>query len=435
MSPLTPLKQRLRSGSFWTMVGYGASQAARLGSNLILTRLLVPEIFGVMALVQVVLSGLQMLSDIGISTSVTRDRRGDEAIYLNTAWTMQIIRAVILWIISCIVSFPLSYIYSAPELSYLIPMVAVSVLARGFHSSAVMSLKRHVKLKPLVVWELTGQIVSVLITLIFAWYSRSIWAIVAGGLLGSIVTLVFSYQLDQSRKHTFILDPSTVSEIWHFGRWVFISSFLSFVVNRGDILILGAFLTKENLGIFSIAAIWSKIVLEFLLKINQLLLLPLYAAAKREGHDQARREIKKTRFWILLFFLPLTWFLVIGGQVLIDYLYDSRYSSAGWILEILAIGVIGSVLTVTSANILLAFGDSFRFMIFQFCRGVMLIGCVIFGFYYYEFMGLIIGISASKFLSYPILALLIRRHGVWFPSLDGLAILLSFLVIGLWYFS
>ena len=104
-------------------------------------------------------------------------------------------------------------------------------------------------------------------------------------------------------------------------------------------------------------------------------------------------------------------------------------------LQILAIGVIGSVLTVTSANILLAFGDSFRFMIFQFGRGLLLIGCMIIGFHCYEFVGLIIGISVSKFLSYPLLALLIQRHGVWWPSLDGLAVLVSAFVIGLWQLS
>jgi hypothetical protein len=54
-----------------------------------------------MALVQVFLTGLQMFSDVGIRTSVIRSNRGADPVFLNTAWTVQIMRAVFLWLLSC----------------------------------------------------------------------------------------------------------------------------------------------------------------------------------------------------------------------------------------------------------------------------------------------------------------------------------------------
>jgi hypothetical protein len=66
--------------------------------NLILTRLLFPEAFGLMALVQVFLSGLQMFSDIGIQTSVIRSKRGEDPAFLDTAWTVQVLRGGLLWL-------------------------------------------------------------------------------------------------------------------------------------------------------------------------------------------------------------------------------------------------------------------------------------------------------------------------------------------------
>ena len=75
---LKSVKHRAVRGSLWSTVGFGGSQVIRLGSNLLLTRLLAPEVFGLMALVQVALQALKMMSDLGITTSVMIGRHGDD---------------------------------------------------------------------------------------------------------------------------------------------------------------------------------------------------------------------------------------------------------------------------------------------------------------------------------------------------------------------
>ena len=425
-----PLKNKAISGSFWALVGFGGGQVVRLCSNLILTRLLFPEVFGLMALVQVVMSGIQMLSDVGISTSVVRDKRGDDLEYLNTAWTLQIIRGAIIWMLCWIVAYPLASFYEAPELSLLIPVVGISALINGFYSPSIMTLKRHIKLRWLIGWELTGQFISVVTTLILAWYFRSIWAIVFGGLLGSLATLALSYLMLTPSKPKFSLDADAMANIYNFGKWIFVSSFITFFINKGDVLVLGAFLTKQDLGVFAIAAIWSRVILELLLKVNQLVLLPIYSDIGRDNKKRNLLAVRNIRMYLLLVTLPMVWALVIGGQFFIDILYDSRYSSAGWMLQVLAVGTIGSVITVTTANALLAFGDSFGFMLFQAARGVLLLVCMIIGSHYFGVVGLIAGISASKFLCYPILAVIVKKHRVWWLGLDIFAVISSVLAIG-----
>ena len=83
-------------GSFLTVLNFGGHNILRLGSNLILTRILFPEAFGLMALVQVVLAGTEMFSDFGIRGSIVQSSRGDDPVFLNTAWTVQIGRGVLL---------------------------------------------------------------------------------------------------------------------------------------------------------------------------------------------------------------------------------------------------------------------------------------------------------------------------------------------------
>ena len=83
---------RVMRGSVLTAGSYAIAQGLRLVSNLILTRLLFPEAFGLMALVSVFLVGLAMFSDVGIGPAISQSKRGDDVGFLNTAWSIQVLR-------------------------------------------------------------------------------------------------------------------------------------------------------------------------------------------------------------------------------------------------------------------------------------------------------------------------------------------------------
>ena len=97
-------KKQTLSASIWTIAGFGFSQVIRLGSNLALTRILVPELFGMMAIVTAIRLGIYMCSEIGLKVSVIRHENGEEPGFLNTAWTMQVIRGGLLWLIIILIS-------------------------------------------------------------------------------------------------------------------------------------------------------------------------------------------------------------------------------------------------------------------------------------------------------------------------------------------
>src|SRR5580693_6285452 len=112
-------------GSIWSLVQYGSGQLIRLGSNLILWRLLYPDAFGLMAIVNSFIVGLAMFSDIGIGQNVVRHERGDEPDFLNTIWTIQVLRGLALMVLAIAGAIPVAHFYHQRELAGLIPMVAL----------------------------------------------------------------------------------------------------------------------------------------------------------------------------------------------------------------------------------------------------------------------------------------------------------------------
>jgi O-antigen/teichoic acid export membrane protein len=106
---MSSLKTLAIRGAIWTIAGYGAGQLLRLGGNLVLTRLLEPKLFGLMTLVFVFITALHLFSDLGIGVSVIQNKRGDDPVFLNTAWTLQVVRGVFLWalrLVDCLACFP-----------------------------------------------------------------------------------------------------------------------------------------------------------------------------------------------------------------------------------------------------------------------------------------------------------------------------------------
>ena len=66
----------------------------RMARSLVMTRLLFPEVYGLMTLVWAALTGLQMFADTGIGTTIVRDARGDDPAFLNTAFTTNVLRGI-----------------------------------------------------------------------------------------------------------------------------------------------------------------------------------------------------------------------------------------------------------------------------------------------------------------------------------------------------
>ena len=104
--PRSDLRARTIRGTVVGILGNGSAQLLRFASNLILAHLLFPGAFGLMGPVLTVLTGLEMISDVGILPSIIQHKRGDDRRFLDTAWTLQVIRGVLLAILGSLLAVP-----------------------------------------------------------------------------------------------------------------------------------------------------------------------------------------------------------------------------------------------------------------------------------------------------------------------------------------
>lgn len=405
---MSSLKKLAIRGAVWTLVGYGLSQSLRLGANLILTRLLIPEMFGLMALVNVFILGLTLFSDIGIGPSIIQHQRGDDPDFLNTAWTIQIIRGFGLWFLCLLIAWPIAQFYSEPQLLWLIPIVGLSTVINGFNSTALFTLKRKISLGKLTVFELGIQLISLSVMLIWAWFNRTIWALIVGNFVSEIFRMVISHRLITKTYNRLAWEQKAIADIFSFGRWIFASTSMTFLAAQADRLILGKLLSFQLLGIYNVAVIFADLPKMVMNRIGNQVIFPVISKQASLPRASLRKKIRQKRRLILMAATPFLAILVSFGDVLICGLYDERYHDAAWMLPILALGIWPNLLTITMSSSLLAIGKPLYEALgnfFKFCY--MVIGLPV-GFSLLGVKGAVIVVALNDFPFYAAVS-----YGLW----------------------
>lgn len=402
------LKKAAIKGSIWVFTGFGLGQILRLASNLILTRLLFPEMFGLMSLVSTFTIGLRLFSDIGISPSIIQNRRGNEPEFLNTAWTIQIMRGFALWCCCFIIAWPAAKFYNEKQLIWLIPILGITTFIEGFNSTALVTLNRDLSLGKLTILNLSTQIIMILTMIVWAWQSPTIWALVAGNIVSVMITMILSHRMIPNYHNRLHWDKSAVRELFSFGRWVFISTAMTFLAAQSDKLILGKFFTFSMLGVYSIAFQVSDIPNKIIQQISNKIIFPVISNFNMLPRDMLRDKISQKRLLLLLGIVVLIALFVSFGDLLILFLYDKRYEDASWMLVILSLGLWPRLSILTAAPALLALGKPFYFAFGNSIKVLYIIVCLPLAFFYMGYIGAIVVIALDDVPLY-----LIANYALW----------------------
>ena len=420
------IKRVLRSSS-WIGFGALASQGLRLLGNLILTRLLFPEAFGLMALVTVFIVGMNMFSDLGIRPWIQKDHRGDDPLFLDTAWTLQVARGGILWGLTCALAWPVANFFNEPLLATILPIAGLELIAAGLMPTRIATAHRHLQVGRVTQFDLTGQACGLLITIALAWQMQSVWALVWGSLAGSFVLLILMQFGLPGHKNRLRWDTKAAAELISFGKWIFLSTICGFILAQGDKIILGRFLTVEALGIYSIGFFLASFPIMLAAKVSSIVLIPLYREHPPRASLQNFAKIRKLRFAVTTGLFALLIQLSLLGPLLVDFLYDARYATSGVILVLVACAQMPLAVGLTYNHAALASGNSRQFFVVTLIKASLMLSLMLLGTYFFGIAGAIGGQAAAQVLALPANIWLARTHRAW----DGLhdIVFLSLMIV------
>lgn len=344
-------------GGSWTMAGYSAGQLFRLASTVTLARLIAPQAFGLVALVNVFLSGLEMLSDLGIGMDVVQHPRGDEPAFINTAFLIQAGRGTIIWVIAAALAYPFAYFYHQPAVLALAIVGSFSVLVRGLASGSIWSLTRHVKVRELTLVNAGTDLFGFIVSVCWAVISPTAWALVVGRVAASVAYLVVSHWIAEYPV-SLKWDSAAAKDIFAFGAGIFFSTATYFLSGEAERLVIGKFITLVELGCFSLALSISSAAAKGLQQVIAQVFFPMISDSLREHRDNAMKHFRKARFLVLALSSCLVVGFVLGSKLLVHLLLGAKYASAGWMLQLLGVRGALELFTSLTVSMLFALGTS-----------------------------------------------------------------------------
>ncbi|HSX88752.1 MAG TPA: oligosaccharide flippase family protein [Pseudomonas sp.] len=351
LSPSSSLSRRAKSAGVWNLGALVASQGIRLGGNLIMARLLAPEMFGVMVIATTVSVVLALLSDMGLRQNIIQSKRGTDPVFLNTAWTVQILRGCVLfavllllagfaWFAQVINLSPAGSTYAAPELPLVLAVTGFTAIINGFQSTKLALAFRSFQQNKVVLIELAAQIVGLLVMLGIGYLTGSIWSLVAAGVVAAMVSTLLSHLWLQGPNNRLHWDSSAFKELIAFGRWVLLSSAVGVLGAHGDRIWFGGSMSAAELGVYSIAVLILGAIETGVHRLAAAVVLPALSEVARTG-DAVRLRALYYRFRLVidLALLLACGLLLTLSPLIIGWLYDARYSGAGSMLAVLSLSL------------------------------------------------------------------------------------------------
>ena len=411
MNPPT-LRQRVMLAGSWVLGGHAASQVIRLGSNIVLTRLLSPDTFGLMAVVYVMMVGLALFSDLGINVTVVRSTRGQDPDFLDTAWTLQVLRGVILTVLSLVLAsgFALAAhwglakadtVYADERLPWVVAAFSLVALIGGLESIRVGLSKRNMEMHLMTRLEVTSQLVSAGVMITVAWITHSIWALVLGAIIAGALRCGLGHAWLPGHRERFRLEPSAVRELMGNAKWIFASSILGFIAVNGDRMVLGGLIDTKVFGLYAIAFLLVNTLQVVASMLCMNVAYPAISEVFRDRPSDLPETIVKFQWAYDGLVTTLAATLIMGGPAIVHVLYDSRYQEAGWMLTTLAIGAIGLRYQLVE-QCYQAVGKPQYYTLANFIRLIALVAGIVIGHRYWGLEGAITGIALSQFSTWPL---------------------------------
>jgi len=249
-------QRTIRSGA-WAFALRITEQVFSIARLIILARILAPNDFGLVGIALLAMATLETFSQTGFQQALIQKKENIKD-YLDAAWTVMVLRSLILCAILFFAAPYVAIFFKAPQATTIIQVIGISLLLGGvgglggFVNIGVLYFQKELEFNKQFIYRASGTLADFVVAVAAVLILRSVWALVFGLLAGNLVRLIVSYLIHPYRPH-FKLDLAKTKELFGFGKWILGSSILVFLITQGDDIFVGKLLGVTLLGFYQMA--------------------------------------------------------------------------------------------------------------------------------------------------------------------------------------
>ena len=431
------LKIKAARGSLWLGILGGCEHGFWLVRNMILTRLLAPEVFGLMAIVLTIGAAFETFTEIGIKQAIIQNPRGSESAYLNGAWWLSFGRAIFLYTIAFFSAPWLADFYGNQELVPLIRMVFLAIVFKGAMSFEAHIAVKNMQFKQWSIINYGGGIIGIVTAVVLAFIVKNIWALAIGFIVESASRFLLSYIICHFCPGL-TFEKCHLKALFKYARGMFGLPILYFIFTRADIFVIGKLCSKYDLGLYSMAVALACAPLQLIGAIFNEIAMPAFSKIQSDM-NRINSSIVKSVSLIALGGVPILFFVSLYGKSILSMIYGYEYAMVSLPFAIIFCNELLKTISMPFATLFFAIGHPELHRLFTGVRAILLLVLIYPAVKYYGITGAALSIFVSMVVSFVLIvtriSLLINFNMIRFLKIMKSAIIISLPVLLMWFFT
>ncbi len=328
-------------GGLWVFSIQAITRILTITKLIIVARILAPQDFGTMGIALLTLSILDVFSKTGFFEKLIQEK-SDITEYLDTAWSILLIRGIILSTIIFFISNPIAIFFRNPEAAKVIKLLAISPILTGAVNIGIVYFQRELQFQKQFIYDVCGAITNFVVVIVSAIILRNVIALVIGIIAENAVRFIVSFLLSPYRPK-FKTDLKALKKMYKFGRWIFGSSILVFALTQGDDIFVGKVLGAFSLGLYQMAYRISNLPATQITHVISKVTFPAYSRLQNEIPKMKETYLKVLRL-TLLFSCPISALIfTLGYDFTLIFLGDKWTPMVPALMTLCIFGIIRTI--------------------------------------------------------------------------------------------
>ena len=269
------MRKTVFTSLFWNASQKFGTTGIQFILQLILARLLLPEDYGVIAIVNVFILFARNFVESGLSTALVQKKDADDLDF-STVFVTNLILSVLLYLILFAISPLAANFFNMPGLTSVIRVLSIVVLFSAVSSVQQAYIQKHMLFKKFFISSLFGVFISGIIGIILAFYGAGVWALVFQQITNQLIlTIVLYFQIDW--KLSFVFSFNRFKSLFSFGWKVLVSSVVTTFYNDIRTIIIGRFYSASALGFYNRGQQFPKLAVDNIVSSIRTVLFPTFS--------------------------------------------------------------------------------------------------------------------------------------------------------------
>lgn len=375
---MVSIRKSLSSGIFYTALAKYSGIIISIVIGAVLSRLLTPEEFGIVALVTVFVGFFNLLSDFGLGQAVVQNQSLNDK-DVHSIFSFSILLGFLLSGLFFLAAPLIAGFYDEPELINVSRLLSLAILFYSLQIIPKALFQKALKFKQIGLITVSVQFFSGVIAIILAYAGYSYYALVIQSILVGGISLIIFYSL-KPVKIEWRIQLSAIKKIIRFSSFQFMFNFINYFSRNADNFLIGKFLGSASLGYYDKAYRLMSMPVQNLTHVITPVLMPVLSKYQDDKNFVFNSYLKVVKLLATIGF-PLSVFLYFSAGDIIHILYGPQWTQSIPVFKLLALTVGIQMVLSSSGSIFQIVNRTDLLFISGFLNAITMIGGISYGIF------------------------------------------------------